>query len=65
MKSKLPEKNEFFDINKFPEEKDYYCFCFPWEIFTKQNSQNCLDVIKYFSPSKISKPLVGFKFYIQ
>lgn len=63
MKSKLPEKNEFFDINKFPEEKGLLLFLLSMgNLRTKQNSQNCLDVIKYFSPSKISKPLVGLNF---
>ena len=29
---------------------------------TKQNPQKCLEAVKYFSPEKISKPLVGLNF---
>jgi ATP-dependent Lon protease len=56
-------KNEFFDINKFPAEKGLLIFPISMSrIATGQSPQECLGNLQHFSPSKISKPLVGVNF---
>jgi hypothetical protein len=52
--------NEFFDINKLPPEKGLLLFGLSMnKLFNRQNPENCLEDIRNFSPSKITKPLVG------
>jgi hypothetical protein len=56
-------KNTFFDINKLPSEKGLLIFGLSMnKILTRQNAEHCLQDIRNFSPSKISKPLVGLNF---
>jgi len=57
------ETNTFFDINKFPPEKGLLIFGLSMnKLFHRQSPENCLEDIRYFSPSKISKPLIGLNF---
>ena len=54
------EKNVFFDINKFPPEKGLLLFPISMSRMTgRQNGTNFISDIRHFSPTKISKPLVG------
>jgi hypothetical protein len=59
--SSLP-KNIFYDINKLP--KEYGILVFPISIARAEhkNGQSpleCMEYIKYFSPSKVSAPKIG------
>ncbi|MEK6915918.1 MAG: hypothetical protein AABW89_05250 [Nanoarchaeota archaeon] len=57
------EKNKFFDINKLPSEKGLLLFGLSMnKLENRQSAENCLKDIKHFSPSKISKPLIGLNF---
>ncbi|HRH33096.1 MAG TPA: hypothetical protein PK720_03100 [bacterium] len=57
------EKNTFFDINKLPSEKGLLLFGLSMnKLGNRQNPEQCVDDIRTFSPSKISKPLVGLNF---
>jgi len=57
------EKNKFFDINKLPPEKGLILFGLSIiRLLNRQSPENCMDDLKFFSPSKISKPLVGCNF---
>ncbi len=54
--------NTFYDINKFP--KNYGILVFPISISrtdneTGQDPTQCLEYVKYFSPSKVSEPKIG------
>src|SRR6187551_3480565 len=65
MHNKKPEhlKNQFFDINKLPPQKGLLLF--PLSISklgSRQSAQHCLQDIRNFSPSKVSKPQVGLNF---
>ncbi len=61
-KNHIPN-NVFYDINKFPAEKGVLVFPISISrIQTGQNSQKCLEYIRYFSPEKISTPTVGLNF---
>lgn len=58
-----PGVNEFFDINKLPSEKGLLLFGLSMnKLANRQNAQNCLEDIRHFSPSKVSKPLIGLNF---
>lgn len=62
MKTKLPGKNEFFDINKFPAEAG--ALIFPFSMARLNNGHLPLKVIenlKYFM-KKIDSPKVGVNF---
>ncbi len=60
--SSLPE-NTFFDINKLPPEKGLLLFGLSMnKLLNRQNAENCLEDIRNFSPSKVSKPLIGLNF---
>lgn len=53
-------KNVFYDINQFP--KDWGIIIFPISMSRISNSQNAktvIDTLKFFSPKKISKPVIG------
>jgi hypothetical protein len=57
------EKNVFFDINKLPAEKGLLIFALSMsKLANRQNPENCVKDVRIFSPSKISKPLVGLNF---
>lgn len=57
------EKNKFFDINKLPPEKGLLLFGLSMnKLLNRQNAENCLEDIRHFSPSKVSKPLIGLNF---
>lgn len=63
MKNTKPVKNEFFDINKLPSEKGLLLFMLSMSnLRTKQTAKKCFELLKWFSPKKISKPLVGLNF---
>lgn len=56
-------KNTFYDINKFPSEKGLLVFGLSMtKLSNRQNADNCLKDIEYFSPSKIAMPLIGLNF---
>lgn len=60
MKTKLPGKNEFFDINKLPSEKGMLLFWISMSrIKNRQDAKNILKDVRNFSPSKVSKPNIG------
>lgn len=55
--------NEFFDINKLPPEKGLLLFGLSMnKLLNRQNAENCFQDIRNFSPSKVSKPLIGLNF---
>ncbi len=55
--------NEFYDVGKFPPEKGLLVFGLSMNrLLNRQSAENCLVDIRYFSPSKIIKPLVGLNF---
>ncbi len=57
------KKNTFFDINKLPPEKGLLLFGLSMnKLNNRQNARNCLDDIRYFTPSKIVKPFIGLNF---
>ncbi|MBX4198857.1 hypothetical protein KW800_01085 [Candidatus Parcubacteria bacterium] len=57
------EKNQFFDINKLPPEKGLLLFGLSMnKLFNRQSPENCLEDIRHFTPSKVSKPLIGLNF---
>lgn len=57
------EPNKFFDINKLPAEKGLLLFGLSMnKLQNRQSAENCLEDIRHFSPSKVSKPLVGLNF---
>ena len=61
--SGMPENNIFFDINKLPAEKGLLLFGLSMnKLQNRQSADQCLEDIRNFSPSKISKPLVGLNF---
>jgi hypothetical protein len=58
-----PGINEFFDISHLPGKKGLLLFALSMSnLETKQSPKKCLEAIKYFSPKKITKPLVGLNF---
>ncbi|MFZ2522528.1 MAG: hypothetical protein WAX44_03405 [Minisyncoccia bacterium] len=62
MKSEL-KQNEFFDINKLPPEKGLLLFGLSMnKLSNRQNAENCIKDIRHFTPSKVSKPLIGLNF---
>jgi len=63
MKTKLPGKNEFFDINKLPAEEGILLF--PFSMSKLSNGHSPTQVIKdlqFFSEKKIAFPKVGANF---
>lgn len=57
------EKNTFFDINRFPAEKGLLIFGLSMnKLDNRQSAKNCLEDIRHFSPSKVTKPLIGLNF---
>ncbi|MEK6924996.1 MAG: hypothetical protein AABW71_02030 [Nanoarchaeota archaeon] len=57
------KKNEFFDINKLPAEKGLLLFGLSMnKLANRQSAEKCLEDIRNFSPSKVSKPLIGLNF---
>lgn len=55
--------NEFFDINKLPAEKGLLLFGLSMnKLANRQSAERCLDDIRHFTPSKVSKPLIGLNF---
>jgi hypothetical protein len=57
------EKNQFFDISKLPPEKGLLLFGLSMnQLRNKQSAERCLENIRSFSPSKVSKPLIGLNF---
>lgn len=64
MKAPKPiEKNTFFDINKFPQEKGLLVFPISMaRISNRQNAENCLSDILTINSTKISKPTLGVNF---
>ncbi len=60
--SKL-EPNQFFDINKLPSEKGLLLFGLSMnKLAGRQDGEHCLEDIRHFTPSKVSKPLIGCNF---
>jgi hypothetical protein len=60
---KVPEINHFFDINKLPAEKGLLLFGLSMsKLSNRQSAERCLEDIRHFSPSKVSKPLIGLNF---
>jgi len=58
--SKGLEVNKFFDINKLPPKKGLLLFGLSMnKLSNRQNAENCLEDIRNFSPSRVSKPLIG------
>jgi hypothetical protein len=56
-------KNEFHDINKLPPEKGLLLFALSMsKLSNRQSAELCLEDIRHFSPSKVSKPLIGLNF---
>lgn len=58
------EKNVFFDINKLPAEKGLLLFGLSMNKLDRggQTAKDCLENIRNFSPSKVSKPFIGCNF---
>lgn len=58
------EKNVFFDINKLPPEKGLLLFGLSMNKLDhgRQTAKDCLEDIRHFSPSKVSKPFIGTNF---
>lgn len=59
------EKNVFFDINKLPPEKGLLLFGLSMNKLDRgggggeQTAEDCVEYVKIFHTSKVSKPLVG------
>jgi len=61
--STMPEKNQFFDINKLPAEKGLLLFGLSMnKLFLRQSPEKCLEDIRHFHTAKVSKPLIGLNF---
>lgn len=63
MRAKLPQKNEFFDINKFPAEEGILLF--PLSMAKLSNAHSPSNIIKdlhHFSDNKVSAPKIGANF---
>ncbi len=57
------EANTFFDINKLPGEKGLLLLGLSMNrLLNRQSVENCIEDVRHFTPSKISKPLVGLNF---
>ena len=57
------EKNKFFDINKLPAEKGLLLFGLSMnKLANRQSAEKCFEDNRHFSPSKVSKPLIGLNF---
>jgi hypothetical protein len=57
------ETNTFFDINKLPAEKGLLLFGLSMnKLQNRQSPDNCLEDIRHFTPSKVTKPLIGTNF---
>ncbi len=57
------EPNKFFDINKLPPEKGLLLFGLSMnKLLNRQDAEHCLEDVRHFSPSKITKPLLGLNF---
>ena len=55
--------NEFFDLSKFPGEKGLLLFGLSMNrLANRQSSEKCLEDIRHFSPSKVTRPLIGLNF---
>ncbi len=60
MKQNNLPSNTFFDINKLPLEKGLLLFPISMSrIRNRQSAESLLEDIRHFSPSKVSKPLIG------
>lgn len=60
MKQNNLPSNTFFDINKLPPEKGLLLFPISMSrIRNRQSPESLLEDIRHFSPSKVSKPLIG------
>lgn len=60
---KIPDKNNFFGINKFP--KGWGVVAMPISmsrIATGQSAQNCIDWILDFGVNKVTEPKIGLNF---
>lgn len=56
-------KNTFYDINKLPSEKGLLLFGLSMnKLFLRQNPEKCIEDVRIFHTSKVSKPLVGLNF---
>jgi hypothetical protein len=57
------EMNKFFDINKLPPKKGLLLFGLSMnKLLNRQSAEKCLGDIRNFTPSKVSKPLIGCNF---
>lgn len=55
--------NTFFDINKLPPKKGLLLFGLSMNrLLNRQSAERCLEDIRHFSPSRVSKPLIGLNF---
>jgi hypothetical protein len=56
--------NQFFDINKLPKEKGLLVFGLSMNKLNHggQTANDCIDYVRNFTPSKVSKPLIGANF---
>ncbi len=62
-KESLLPKNVFHDINKLPSEKGLLLFGLSMnKLFLRQSPENCIEDVRVFHTTKISKPLVGLNF---
>ncbi len=63
-KKSLPEKNQFFDINKLPAEKGLLLMGLSMNKldYGGQTAKECIDYLREISPSKMQKPLIGCNF---
>lgn len=61
--AKALETNTFFDINKLPPKKGLLLMGLSMnKLLNRQKAENCLEDIRNFTPSKVSKPLIGCNF---
>lgn len=63
MKTKLPEKNEFFDINRFPGEEGILLFPFSMgKLLNGHAPDKIIEELKRFAEHKATAPKVGANF---
>ncbi len=57
------QPNQFFDINKLPPEKGLLIFGLSMnKLSNRQSPEKCIEDIRHFHTSKVSKPLIGLNF---
>jgi len=57
------EINKFFDINKLPQEKGLLLFGLSMnKLFNRQSPEKCIEDVRIFTPSKVSRPQIGLNF---